>query len=86
MSDFLQPHGLQHARLPCPSPTPEPTQTHVHHVGDAIQPSNPLSSPSPAFNFFPESGSFPMSHLFASGGQIIGVSVSPSVLQVNIQD
>ena len=45
MSTSLRPHGLQHARLPCPSPTPGPTQTHVHHVGDAIQPSHPLSSP-----------------------------------------
>ena len=41
-SDSLQPHGLQHARPPCPSP--ELTQTHVHWVGDAIQPSHPLSS------------------------------------------
>ena len=40
----LQPHGLQHDRLPCPWPT------HVHWVGDAIQPSHPLSSPSPVFN------------------------------------
>ena len=49
LSDSLQHglHGLQHARLPCSSPTPEPTQTHVHHVSDAIQPSHPLSSPSP---------------------------------------
>ena len=46
-SDFLWPHGLQHARPPCPSPTPEPTQTHVHWINDAIQPSHPLSSPSP---------------------------------------
>ena len=53
MSDSLQPHGLQHARLPCPSPIPEFAQTHVHWVGDAIQPSYPLSSPSPpAFNLF----------------------------------
>ena len=44
------------------------TQTHVHRVGDAIQLSHPLSSPSPpAFNF-PASGSFPMSQLFASSG------------------
>ena len=43
MSDSLWPHGLQHARPPCPSPTPEFTQTHVHWVGDAIQPSHPLS-------------------------------------------
>ena len=45
VSDFLQPHGLQHARPPCPSPTPGFTQTHVHQVGDAIQPSHPLSFP-----------------------------------------
>jgi len=50
VSDSLQPHGLQHARLPCPSPTPGLAQTHVHRVSDAIQPSHPLSSPSPAFN------------------------------------
>ena len=47
VSDSLQPHELQHARPPCPSPTPRVTQTHVHQVGDAIQPSHPLSSPSP---------------------------------------
>ena len=43
----LGPHGLQHATLPCPSPTPGVTQTHVCRVGDAIQPSHSLSSPSP---------------------------------------
>ena len=42
MADFLQPHGLQHARLPCPSPTPVVAQTDVHWVGDAIQPSHPF--------------------------------------------
>ena len=47
VSDSLQPHELQHARPPCPSPIPEFTQTHVHQVGDAIQPSHPLSTPSP---------------------------------------
>ena len=47
VSDSLRPHESQHARPPCPSPTPEFTQTHVHRVGDAIQPSHPLSSPSP---------------------------------------
>ena len=47
MSDSLQPHELQHVRPPCPSPTPEFTQTHVHWVGDTIQPSHPLSSPFP---------------------------------------
>ena len=66
---------------------PEPTQTHVYHVGDSIQPSHPLSSPSPpAFKSFPTSGSFPMSKFFASGGQSIGVSASASVLPMNIQD
>ena len=53
MSNSLRPHGLQHTRLPCPSPLPELAQTHVHRVGDAIQPSHSLSSPSPpAFNLF----------------------------------
>ena len=47
VSDFLQPHELQHARPPCPSQIPEFTQTHAHRVSDAIQPSYPLSSPSP---------------------------------------
>ena len=47
MSDSLWPHGLQHARHPCPSPTPGVfSQTHVHWVSDAIQPSHPLLSPS----------------------------------------
>ena len=43
--DSLRPHGLQYTRPPCPSPGH--TQTHVHRVGDAIQSSHPLSSPSP---------------------------------------
>ena len=47
VSDSLWPHSLQHTRLPCPSPNPEPMQTHEHRVGDAIQPSHPLPSPSP---------------------------------------
>ena len=47
MSHSLRLHGLQHARLPCPSPSPEFAQTHVHWVGDAIQPSHLLWSPSP---------------------------------------
>ena len=49
VSDSLRPHELQHTRPPCPSPTPgvHPRWTHVHRVGDAIQPSHPLSSPSP---------------------------------------
>ena len=47
MSNSLQPHELQHARPPCLSPTPGVHQTHVHWVGDAIQLSHPLLSPSP---------------------------------------
>ena len=46
MSDSLQLHGLQHARLPCPSPSPRACSNSCHWVGDAIQPSRPLSSPS----------------------------------------
>ena len=42
VSDTLQPHGLQHARLPCPSTSPGAAQTHVHWVSGAIQPSHPL--------------------------------------------
>ena len=63
------------------------TQTHVHGVGDAIQPSHPLSSPyPPAFILSPALGSFPMSQFFASDGQSIGVSASASVLPMNTQD
>ena len=47
MSDSLRPHGLQHARLPCPSHFLEFVQIHVYWVGDAIQPSHPLSPSSP---------------------------------------
>ena len=80
----LWPHGLQHARLLCPSPTPR--------VYSNSCPSSQWCHPTisffvvPAFNLFPASGSFPMSQLFASGDQSIGVSDSASVLPVNIQD
>ena len=47
MSVSLQPHEPQHARHPCSSPTPGVHPNHVHRVGDAIQPSHPLLSPSP---------------------------------------
>ena len=47
MCDSLQPHESQHARPPVHHQIPEFTQTHVHRVSDAIQPSHPLSSPSP---------------------------------------
>ena len=71
--------------LPVHHQLPEFTQTHVHWVGDAIQPSHPLSSPSPTFNLSQHHSLF-KSQLFASGGQCIGVSASPSVLPMNIQD
>ena len=65
---------------------PEFTETHVHRVSDAIQPSHPLSSPSPAPESLPASESFPMSQLFTWGGQSIGISALASVLPKNTQD
>ena len=64
----------------------EPTQTHVHQVGDAIQPSHPLLVPSPPIFSLSASGSFQMSQFFASGGQSIGASALASVLPMNMQD
>ena len=64
----------------------EPAQTHVHLVSDATQPSHPVVPFSSRLQYFPASGSFQMSHFFALGSQSIRVSVSPSVLPVNIQD
>ena len=65
---------------------PELFQTHVHRIGDPIQPSHPLSSPfPPAFNPS-QNQSFPMSQFFTSCGQSIGASASASVLPMNIQD
>ena len=59
MSDSFQPHELQHASLPYPLLFPEVTQTHVHWVSDAIQPSHPLSLPSPlALNLSQHQGLF----------------------------
>ena len=84
MSDSLQPHGLQHSRLPCPLPSPGvcsnswPSSWWCH----------PLVSSSAipfCLQSFPASGSFPMSWLFASGGQSIGASSSSWVLPINIQ-
>ena len=65
---------------------PELAQTHVHRVGDVIQPSHPLLSSSLPPQSFPESGSFLMSQFFASGGHSIGALASASVLSMNSQD
>jgi len=87
MSDSLQPHEQQHTRPPCPSltprihPNPCPSSQWCHPaISSSVIPfsSCPQS--------FPASGSFPMSQLFASGGQSIGVSASASVLPMNTQD
>ena len=60
-------------------------ETHVYWFSDAIQPSHPSVAPfSSCLQSFPESGSFPMSRLFASGDQSIGASAS--VLPMRIQD
>ena len=85
VSDSLQPHGLQHFRLPCPSPSPwacsnsRPLSRWCHPtISSSVVPfSSCLLS-------FPASGSFLMSQLFTSGGQSIGAS--GSVLPMNIQD
>ena len=72
--------------LPVHHQLPEFTQTHVHWVGDAIQPSQPLIPFSSCPQSLPASESFPVSQLFAWGGQSIGVSASASVLPMNTQD
>ena len=64
----------------------ELAQTHVHRVSDAIQPSYPVSSPSPPTFSLSQRQSFPMNPFFASGGQSIGISATASVLPMNIQD
>ena len=86
-SDSLQPHGLQHARLPCSSPTPGACSNscplcwwcHPTILSSVVPFSSCLQS-------FPASKYFPMNQFFTSGGQSIGVSASASVLPVNIQD
>ena len=85
MSDSLGTHGLQHARPPCPSPTHRvyscPLCRWCHPTNSSSV--GPFSS---CFQSSPVSGSFQMSQFFTSGGQIIGVSASASVLPMNIQD
>ena len=82
----LQAHGLQHGNQFITN-SGSLLRPHVQWVSDAIQPSHPLSSPSPpAFNISQHQGLFKMSQFFTSGGQSIGVSASASVLSKNIQD
>ena len=69
--------------LPVHHQLPGFTQTHVHQVGDAIQPSHPCHAHLLCPQSFPASGSFQMSQRFASGCLSIGVSASTSVLQMN---
>ena len=82
-----KPHGLQHARPPCPSPIPGacsnscPSSWWCHPT--ILSSVIPFSS---CPQSFPASGSFPMNQFFASDGQSIGVSASASVLPMNIQD
>ena len=87
VSDSLWPHGLQHARPPCPSPTPG-AYPNSHPLSRWCHPtiSSSVVPFSSCLQSFPASWSFPMSQLFASGGQSIGVSASTSVLPMNTQD
>ena len=72
--------------LPVHHQLPEPTQTHVHRVSDAIKLSHPVIPFSSCPQSFPAYRSFPVSQLFASGGQSIRASASVTVLPMNIQD
>ena len=83
MSDSLRPLS-QHDRPPVHHQLPEFTQTHVHRVSDAIQPSHPLSSPSPAPRSSQHQGLFQWVNS-ECGGPSIGVSALASVLPMNIQ-
>ena len=83
----LWPHGLQHARPPCPSLSPWvclnswPLNRWCHPII-----SSSVVSFSSHLQSFPASGSFLMSQFFASGGQNIGVSASTLILPMNIQN
>ena len=86
-SSSLRPHGLQHARSPCPSPTPR-VYSNLCPLSQGCYPtiSSSVIPFSSCLQSFPASGSFQMSQFFASGGQSTGVSASASVLPLNIQD
>ena len=87
VSDSLQPHESQHARPPCPSPTPG---LHPNSCPSSRWCHPAISSSVIPFSFCPQSlpasGSFPVSQLFTSGGQSIGVSASTSISPMNTQD
>ena len=87
VSNSFRPRGLQHARPPCPSPN---FQSLLKLVSiESGMPSNHLILCRPLLllsQSFPASGSFPMSQLFASGGQSTGVSALTSVPPMNTQD
>ena len=87
MSDSLRPHELQHTRPPCPSPTPG---VHPNSCASSRWCHPAISSSVVPFSSCPQSlpasESFPMSQLFAWGGQSTGVSASASVLPMNNQD
>ena len=86
-SDSLwQPHGLQHARPPCPSPTPRACSNSCPLSWWCHPTSSPSVVPSSCLQSFPASGSFLTSQFFASDGQSTGASASASVLPMNIQD
>ena len=83
---WLRPHGLQHARLSCPSPTPGAcSNSCLSSWWCHLTISSSVLSFSSLLQSFPASGYFPMSHLFTLDDQNTGVSASASVLPVNIQ-
>ena len=84
--DSLQPHGLQHARLPCPSPTPRACSNSCQSIRWCHPTISFYVIPFSCLQSSPASGSLLMSHFFVSDGQSIGASASVSVLLMNIQD
>ena len=86
MCNSLQPHGLQHARLPCSSLSPG-VCSNSHSLNQWCYLTIPSSVPffSACLQSFPALGSFSMNQFFASDGQSIGASASASVLPVSIQ-
>ena len=86
VSHSLQPHGLQHARLPCPSPTPGACSNSCPSSQWCHPTISSSDIPFSCLQSFPISGSFPVSQFFTSGGQSVRVSASASVLPMNIQD